>query len=178
MPNIFLCADHHLYHEGVIKFFRADGITPLRVFDNIHHMNEYIIYKHNLVVKPEDKVYFLGDVMCSKKATQLDILQRMNGEKILIKGNHDYLSLTAYQKYFKDVRGSYQLDGMLLTHIPIHPGSLSRWSHNIHGHLHSNVVLDHNNHPDPRYFCVSMEHLDDYTPISLEQINKQLKRNK
>ena len=176
MPNIWFCADHHLYHEGVLRFFKADGVTPLRVFDSVTHMNEYIIYKHNLVVRPQDKVYFLGDVMCSKKAPQLELLGRMNGEKILIKGNHDYLSLNAYQKFFKDVRSVYAIDGMLLSHIPIHPGSLSRWDINVHGHCHSNVVTDHNGHPDPRYFCVSMEQLDDYSPISLDQINKKLKR--
>ena len=175
MPNIFLASDHHFYHDNILTFKKNDG-TPLRVFNSAHEMNEYFIYKHNLVVQPCDKVYFLGDLLVSKKAQNLEILSRMNGEKILVKGNHDLCSITAYQKYFKDVRACHQLDGMLLTHIPIHPGSLSRWDVNIHGHTHSNVVTDHNGHPDKRYFCVSMEQLDDYTPISLEQINKRLKR--
>jgi len=95
---------------------------------------------------------------------------RVNGEKVLIKGNHDIEKLSAYTPYFKDVRACHQLDKFILTHIPIHPQSLSRWKANIHGHLHSNkVMLD--GVPDPRYICVSVEQIN-FTPISLETLKK------
>lgn len=175
MANIFLCSDHHLGHHGMLKFLRSDGITPLRSFNDVDHMNEHIIAQHNKVVSPSDKVYFVGDIAMSGK--YLPLLRRMNGEKVLIKGNHDQEKLSVYHKYFKDVRGSHQLDGMLLTHIPIHPNSLSRWRINIHGHLHSNVVtIGDTQVPDDRYFSVCMERLDDYTPISLEDIKKACKK--
>lgn len=174
MSNIFLCSDHHLSHGNIITFER-DG-TPLRKFSNIEEHDEYLIAKHNSVVATNDRVYFLGDVVFSKK--HIHLLGRMNGRKVLIKGNHDKLELKDYLPYFDDIRGSHQFDGFLLTHIPVHPDSLSRWPVNIHGHLHANVVnkIWHGKDiPDPRYFSVCMEQLDDYTPISLEELKKASK---
>lgn len=172
MSNIFFASDHHFHHKNILTFKNAEG-TPLRVFDSVEHMNEHMVYMHNCVVRPADKVYFLGDVTMARNAKGLEILRRMNGEKILIKGNHDLCSATQYLEHFKDIRGSHQFDGMILTHIPIHVESLARWGLNVHGHLHSNVVrMQLAQIPDRRYFNVSMECIN-YTPISLEQIKKQ-----
>ena len=160
----------------MMKFTRNDG-SPLRVFQDATHMNEYMIMQHNRVVGIKDKVYFLGDLAMSKKF--LPLLHRMNGEKVLIRGNHDLETANVYMTYFKDVRGVHQLDGMLLSHIPVHPESLSRWKINVHGHLHANRVMIPNPYSehgdkmiDPRYVSVCMEQLDDYTPVSLEELKK------
>lgn len=174
MSNTFLCSDHHFGHASMLKFTRNDGVTPLRVFDDIDHMNEYMVMQHNRVVQPNDKVYFLGDLAMSKKF--LPILNRMNGEKVLIRGNHDLETADKYMAYFKDVRGTHQLDGMLLSHIPIHPESLSRWKCNVHGHLHANrIMTNFGTKIDERYQSVCMEQLDDYTPISLEQLKSRIR---
>jgi len=175
MSNIFFASDHHFHHKNILTFKDYDN-NPLRVFDDVDEMNEYMVDSHNRVVKPSDKVYFLGDVSMSRNARGLEILGRLNGEKILVKGNHDLCTANQYLKYFKDIRGSHQFDGMILTHIPIHPESLARWGLNVHGHLHSNVVtlrdpVTNILEPDLRYFNVSMEQIN-YTPISLEQIKK------
>lgn len=170
MSNIFLCSDHHFDHKNILTFTRNDG-SPLRKFDDVTHMNEYMVMQHNRRVSPNDKVYFLGDVTMSRNAKGLGILRRMNGEKILIKGNHDLASSNMYLEHFKDIRACHQLDGFILSHIPVHPNSLSRWKANIHGHLHANVVtIGDTLVPDPRYINVSMERLISYTPISLEQL--------
>ena len=176
MSNIFLCSDHHFGHASPITVFKRDDGSPLRVFKDVTHMNEYMVMQHNRVVSPNDKVYFLGDIAVSKSNKHLSILSRMNGEKVLIKGNHDLASVNEYLKYFKDIRAIHQLDGMLLSHIPIHPNSLSRWKVNVHGHLHYNrVTIGDTKVLDPRYFNVSVECLDDYTPISLEEVKKRVK---
>ena len=170
MSNIFLCSDHHFFHSNILTFKRKDG-SPLRVFDDVDHMNEYMVMQHNRVVQHKDKVYFLGDVTMAKNAKGLEILRRMNGEKILIKGNHDLCTAPAYLEHFKDIRGTHQLNGFILSHIPIHPESLSRWKACIHGHLHANKVMSSPHHEDTRYINVSMECLVDYTPRSLEEIS-------
>lgn len=175
MANIFFCSDHHFGHQNILTFKRDDG-TPLREFDNVDHMHEHIINQHNSVVRPGDKVYFLGDVVMSRKTSALQILRYLNGEKVLIKGNHDQCSAAAYLQHFKDIRGSHQFEGLIMTHIPIHSESLARWGLNVHGHLHYNVVkLPLSQIPDRRYFNVSMERIN-YTPISLEEIRKQRPR--
>lgn len=171
MPNIFFAGDHHLSHSNILTFKRSDG-SPLRDFTNITEHDEYIIERHNARVRSCDKTYFLGDVSMSHK--NLYLLDRMNGEKVLIKGNHDKAKLSQYLPYFKDIRGSHQMEGVIMTHIPIHPESLARWGVNIHGHLHYNRVLDQYGRPDKRYYNVSMECLKDYTPVSLEEIKFEL----
>ena len=124
MPNIFFASDHHMGHSNILTFHKADG-SKLRDFAHVDEMNEHIIEKHNSVVKSSDKTYFVGDFCFSNK--DLYLLDRMNGEKILIKGNHDTLKLSQYEPYFKDIRGSHQFAGILMTHIPVHPESLARW---------------------------------------------------
>lgn len=175
MSNIFLCSDHHLGHQGIITFLTDTG-AKLRNFSTIEEHDEYIIAKHNSVVGASDRVYFLGDVTFSNK--YLPKLHRMNGRKVLIKGNHDILKLSQYVQYFDDIRGVHQFDGMVLSHIPIHEQSLSRWKVNVHGHLHSNRVMCIDVYPsiiDERYQSVCMEQLDDYVPISLEQLKLRIK---
>ena len=104
------------------------------------------------------------------------LVGRMNGDKVLIKGNHDTLELNDYIHYFRDIRGFHQLDGMCLTHVPIHPDSLSRRKINVHGHLHANRVMTaFGARVDERYQNVSMEQLNDYTPISLEELKLRIK---
>jgi calcineurin-like phosphoesterase family protein len=171
MSNIFLASDHHLSHMGMITFTRDDG-SKLRDFSSIEEHDSYIISKHNSVVRPNDKIYFLGDV--TFKPSNLDMLSQMHGEKILIKGNHDDLKLSQYIPYFKDIRSYHFLDKFILSHIPIHPDSLSKWAANIHGHLHYKRV-QLNNEIDDRYQNISMECLDDYTPISLEEMKLRMK---
>lgn len=179
MSNIFLISDTHFSHKGVTQFLNDDG-TKLRPWDNTEEMDEALVANWNSVVRPKDKVYHLGDVVINRKA--LKTLSRLNGEKVLIKGNHDLFRLEEYTPYFKDIRGSHVLDKFILTHIPIHPASLSRWEANIHGHLHSYEVNIHTGwqhdtqgdfiatyEPDSRYFNVAVERIN-FTPIPFETV--------
>lgn len=179
--NTFLVSDTHFSHAGVTQFLRDDG-SKLRPWDNVKEMDEALVSNWNSVVRPKDKVYHLGDVIINRKA--LKILERLNGEKVLIRGNHDIFKLNEYTPYFKDVRGTHKLDNFILSHIPIHPDSLARWCGGcIHGHLHSNSVMkvrdgyqwfQHKPVIDPRYFCVSVENIN-YTPIAFEELKKIMK---
>lgn len=188
MTKTFVIADTHFGHRNVITFKDSNG-EIIRKFDTIEEHDEYIVEKWNSVVGERDRVYHLGDVVINRKA--LPILDRLNGKKVLIKGNHDIFKLRDYAKYFDDIR-AYKImpkEGIIMSHIPIHPDSLTRWKVNIHGHLHQNqvegFVLDeidpifgklYKHGPDPKYRCVSMEHLDDYTPIDLQTLINEYRR--
>ena len=163
MAKTFLISDTHFSHNNILTFKKEDG-TPLRDgFYDIHHHDETLIENWNKVVSPQDKVYHLGDVGFTNWTLLDSILSRLNGTKVLIKGNHDNHKLSQYAQHFKDIRASHVLDKMILTHIPIHPDSLSRWKANIHGHTHGN------NLSDKRYFNVSVEQIK-YKPIDFEEI--------
>ncbi len=183
--NIFFAADYHFGHESPYnKFTKADGSFLRSEFKNAQEGDLAMVERHNSVVKPNDRVYVVGDVAFHKR--NLHYLNMMNGRKVLIKGNHDLETLKVYSEYFDDIRGSHQFAGMLITHIPVHPQSLARWGVNVHGHLHANKVMMEVHHicaddppgyveqvPDPRYICVSVEQIN-YTPISLEDVRKRI----
>lgn len=167
----WLYADPHFYHEGVCKFTRHDG-SALRPWNDADSMSEDMIAWYNEMVDNGDRVYILGDLAMNRKALDKS-LPRLKGRKVLVKGNHDTDKISYYNQYFDDVRSYVVKKGFILSHIPIHPGSLSRWSLNIHGHLHANEVLtdetDFNSIRDSRYCCVSVEHTN-YRPILLDAV--------
>ena len=175
MSNIFLIGCTHFGHENMYKFLNKDGTRVRHQFADAKEGDEAMVERWNNTVSKGDKVYVLGDVAFHK--THLATVGRLNGSKILVKGNHDNLQLAEYAKYFRDVRAYHRLvDDLVLSHVPVHPQSL--WSErnnkywiNIHAHLHSGAVMNSldNSLPDYRYFSVCVERIN-YTPISLEQI--------
>ena len=183
MPATFFISDTHFGHEKTCTVFkRADG-SPLRPFSCAEEMDEFMIKAWNERVRPKDKVYHLGDVVINRKF--LNVLGRLNGDKVLIRGNHDIFKLEDYSQYFRDIRAFDVKNGMIFSHVPVHPESLGRFGTNIHGHLHANRVmkiigvdvktgeLKYGNEIDPRYFNVSVEQID-FAPISLEEVNARI----
>jgi len=172
MPSVFLVSDTHFGHAGVCRFTRNDGVTPLRPWDNADEMDEAMVKAWNDKVKPNDKVYHLGDVVINRRA--LPILDRLNGDKVLIRGNHDIFKDDEYRKYFRELRAYHVMNGLILSHIPIHPESLGRFGTNVHGHTHSNRVLLPNGDIDVRYHSVCVEQTPDFAPILFEDVLKRI----
>ncbi len=183
MPAVFLTSDTHFGHLGVCKFMGPDGVTKLRPWDTPEEMDEEMVRRWNETVRPNDKVYHLGDVVINRKA--LKTLSRLNGDKVLIKGNHDIFRLEEYTPYFRDIRAYHVMNGCILSHIPMHVGDLGRFGTNIHGHLHAHRVkkivgvdvrtgeFKYSTEIDPRYHCVCVEQTD-FRPILFEDVVKRI----
>ncbi len=177
MPSVFLVSDTHFGHAGVCRFMRNDGVTKLRPWDSAEEMDEFMVERWNERVRPNDKVYHLGDVVINRKA--LGIMRRLNGDKVLIRGNHDIFRDTDYREHFRELRAYHVMNGMILSHIPIHSESLGRFGVNIHGHTHANrVMLPGFNGKitdivDVRYHCVCVEQTD-FSPILFEDVIKRI----
>ena len=177
MPAVFLVSDTHFGHAGVCRFTRNDGVTKLRPWDNPDEMDEFMVAAWNERVRPNDKVYHLGDVVINRKA--LKIMHRLNGDKVLIRGNHDIFPDVEYREHFRELRAYHVMNGMILSHNPIHTESLGRFGVNIHGHLHANrVMLPGFNGKitdiiDTRYHCVCVEQTD-FAPILFEDVIKRI----
>ena len=175
MSTTFIVSDTHFGHAGVCKFLRDDG-TKLRPWDNPEEMDEEMIKRWNDTVRPNDKVYHLGDVVINRKA--LKTLHRLNGDKVLIKGNHDIFRLEEYTPFFRDIRGYHVMNNIIFSHIPVHPDSRGRFKANVHGHTHSNRVMmttwgGARSEIDPWYYCACVEQTD-FKPISLEEVYKRI----
>jgi calcineurin-like phosphoesterase family protein len=172
MSQVFLISDTHFFHHKVVEF----GSRP---YANVEEMNEGIVDNWNRVVTKRDSVWHLGD-LCFGPVGNLRIVDRLNGIKNLIMGNHDKYGVRAYADYFNKIEGAKKYDGFILTHIPIHPDQFYRWSGNVHGHLHSGQVMsfddmyDDKPVPDERYFNVSCERVN-HTPMAWEDIKEKFK---
>lgn len=172
MPTTFLISDTHFGHEKTCTVFQREDGSPLRPFASAEEMDEAMVERWNARVRPSDKIYHLGDVVINRKF--LKILSRLNGDKVLIRGNHDIFKLEDYTQYFRDVRGYDVKNGMILSHIPVHSDSIERFGCNIHGHLHANRVM-RDGEIDPRYHCVCVEQTD-FAPISLEEVYDRIRK--
>lgn len=174
-PNdkrIFVVSDTHFGHKGICEFTNSFGQKE-RPWTNPDEMDEDMVKLWNDTVRPNDKVYHLGDVVINHRS--LKTVERLNGDKVLIKGNHDIYKHKDYLKYFRDIRAYQVIEGCILSHIPIHPLSLSRFGCNIHGHLHSGRVTLTDGSIDPKYFCVSVEHIG-FKPIELTRVFELIKQ--
>lgn len=77
-------SDIHFGHANCIKFCN-------RPFSDIYEFKEKFISDWNKLVKPEDLCIFVGDVFFYHTKTEMkETLARMNGRKILVRGNHDF----------------------------------------------------------------------------------------
>lgn len=174
--DTWVAADPHFSHSNILGFKREDGVTPLRPFKDIEEHDESLIRNWNGVVAKTDRVYLLGDVAFHPRVFH-SVIPRLNGRICLVPGNHEPPKMRKYYDLFDDVRGYVVKKGLIMSHIPIHPGSLSRWNINIHGHLHANRVGELRGGAgtmeyDPRYVCVSMEHIN-FTPKNLSELIKE-----
>ena len=79
MRKIYFTSDTHFGHKNIIKYCK-------RPFKDTYLMNQQLIKNWNSVISPDDLVYHLGDFAFGgiKK-----YLPELNGEIILIRGNHD-----------------------------------------------------------------------------------------
>ena len=153
----YFIADTHFNHENIIKYSN-------RPFKNIQEMNEYIIHKWNSVITRNDIVYHLGDVGFGTTEELREFINKLSGNKILIKGNHD---LRRGKNGWKEVgfievyKKKLIIDNLILTHDPI---EVEEGYINVFGHIHDKPLdekFSKNNH-----ICVSCDVIN-YTPISI-----------
>ena len=186
--NRFVISDHHLGHTNSWEKFKLSDGSPLRPFTSTEEMNETMIERHNAKVKEQDTVYFLGDVVINKK--YLELVKRMNGRKILIRGNHDIFKDEDYREVgFEQIHGvRVFVDKFIMSHIPLHPDCVSeRFRVNVHGHLHANEVMRTRTNmvhgymtglvtePDPQYLCVCVEQTD-FTPLHFDEVEERIQQ--
>lgn len=133
----FITSDSHFFHYGILEFEK-------RPFDTIEEMHEGLIKAWNSVVKKNDTVYHLGDFCFGTIHDWKSILEQLNGNIILIKGNHDKSKITkvlardGFLKEYHPLGTLIKREGLLLhlSHYAMLLGARAR-NFSIHGHLHS-----------------------------------------
>ena len=143
--KLWFTSDPHFGHRNVIKF--CD-----RPFANEKEMGEALINNWNEVVGENDIIFVLGDVFWFNDSRSIEKnLQKLNGIKYIISGNHD--DFKSYHRVFDNpsIRLCHDITGVFLegapgkkiyeiwlAHIP-----LATWPHrengaiHLFGHIHS-----------------------------------------
>ena len=136
---IHYIADLHLDHSNI------NDKLDKRGFRSVEEMNEHIIKKWNKKISPKDEVIILGDFSFGDAETTMKILKRLNGTKMLIKGNHDknYLKDQRFDKtLFKWIKDVAEINDngrkVILSHYPnIFYNGQYRGAYMLYGHIHN-----------------------------------------
>ena len=135
----FITSDLHFYHKNIIKFCPETRGQ----FDNAELMTEWMLNEWNSQVRSTDLTYILGDVSWASPTRTAELLNSLNGRKILIAGNHDYklLKSAEFRSCFEEIHNIYSLkvdnNRIIMCHFPmIYWDQSARGSIMLHGHLH------------------------------------------
>lgn len=186
---IWFTSDTHWGHSAVIGFCK-------RPFTSVEEMNEALIENWNKKVQPNDVVYVLGDMaMCSFKEFE-PIAKRLNGNKILVQGNHDKYSGTQYNRLgftvYQELTIKLAGNKVRLSHYPYAlPWYRRLFAHKselrymecrpskvpgeflLHGHSHVKYKLA--DHEDRIHIGADAW---DYSPVSQKEIESLIARRK
>lgn len=136
----FFISDTHL-NDSRLNLYSRDLL-----FTNKDEVNDYIVKRWNEVVGKDDEIYHIGDVSMDKEG--LEIIKKLNGYKILIKGNYDISSenggTAKYEindkillKYFDEVYDELEIEiGGEKVYLNHFPTNMKSENFNIVGHIH------------------------------------------
>lgn len=139
--NLYI-SDTHFGHANILKFDN-------RPFRDADEMQEIMIENWNQKVDKNDSIYILGDFCWGKDPEWKSILDRLNGSKFLIKGNHDGLNMSSSLKSKFAWIGDYKEVTdfgfrVIMSHYP-----MLFYKHNydpnyymLHGHVHKTLEND------------------------------------
>ena len=138
-PVLFFTGDHHFGHRNIIDYCG-------RPFTDVDRMREFFIRTWNEDVGPDDDVWYLGDFALSRVGEQLELLQRLNGHKVLVPGNHDapfpaHRKHTAARRRYLDAGFDAILDEPMSLTIADHDVKISHFPYRGSGD-HPNVRQD------------------------------------
>jgi len=174
--NIYITSDQHFFHDRIIKYCN-------RPFEAHQDMNTKIIENYNNIIKPEDTVIHLGDLSANVKnhiPAFKDILNSLNGNKILLRGNHDHQDDQFYLDNGFEVVGDHMIVGdYFFSHYPLFAASKwctppekrliklyedSKCTKIVHGHTHNNV----SKWKDNLFRINACVEVNDYKPVLLK----------
>lgn len=167
--HIFLEGDTHWDHRNIIAYCRRPFIT-------VEQMNEAMLNNWNSTVHSGDTAYHLGDVSFGKDAHYASYWTRqLNGQVILIMGNHDKVSEKRGLSGTVGVCYCGRLKVKDIDFMLIHDDETPQAS-NCHGWIICGHHHDSKPFIDPRHKRVNVSvEVIGYTPISLYAIYQSVK---
>ena len=167
VDHTFVTSDHH---------FRDWQNCPLHEGTEEDEAQHIALW--NSVVGKDDLVLYVGDfyesvpVTCRGGVADLqDLLGKLNGQIVLIKGNHDKMDDSIYRLAFEDVVTEMRIEeaNLLLIHVPdrtkLRPGERMIYGHEHRGDMPLPTTRDS--------ICVCAK-WHEWKPISLAEAIRQM----
>ena len=136
----YVTSDLHFGHANIMKFCPTNRA---RFKNDVSYMDEEMIREWNEIVQPEDLTYILGDVAFHNAQKATAIMQRLNGTKILVEGNHDKKALhdktfyNCFAEVHKYLDINYNGTKIVMSHYPfLEWDQMHRGALHLYGHLH------------------------------------------
>jgi calcineurin-like phosphoesterase family protein len=181
----FVTSDQHFGHGNIIKYAN-------RPFKSAEEMNETMIKRWNERVKSEDTVFIIGD-FCFKHPKSMDAkaggrpkhskewLAALNGNKIIIRGNHDNNNST--KTIIDCIHITYAKQRINLVHKPEHANL--DFPINLVGHVHNKWkfkeypegLIDGIKEPESILLNVGVDQ-NNFYPITLDEAISQIMKYK
>lgn len=168
MSNVWFTSDTHFNHKWLVAH---------RGFDSVEAMNELLIERWNDRVRKGDRVYHLGDVSLGNIPDTRQILDRLNGQIYLIRGNHE--SVAEHRKNvtrFEWVKDYHSLrvgeQKIYLCHYAFRTWNcMHHGSWNLHGHSHGSLE----DLPTMKQIDVGVD-CHEFAPISFDEVAERMSR--
>jgi len=167
--DIWFISDTHFNHANILNFTDEVGNLIRPGFSSVEDMNNTMIENWNASVKPQDKIYHLGDVFFGPSDDYEKIHNQLNGHKRLLWGNHDDDAHRLMRLFEKtDVIRRFDEFNFICSHLAMHP--FSCYNHrkkirmvNVHGHIHQHNI------DEPQYINISVE-MTNYAPVHIDSL--------
>lgn len=114
--KLYFTSDWHIGHKNVIDFDN-------RPFNDLYEMHESLIKNFNKYVPKYGITYFLGDMGLCSNGLLKSVIDRLNGMKVLVRGNHDGKQDSMYNAGFDLVIDKAQItigkNIITMSHCPL-----------------------------------------------------------
>lgn len=171
IDRTFFVSDPHFDHANIINYCR-------RPFSDVNEMNRIIQENWQRIIPVDGLVIFLGDMSFGRGSRKPRWwAERLNGNKIYIKGNHDHgvrkdSTIKTVDRIAKSGFIILAEHKIYLNHFPDNiPNDWKGWS--VHGHIHNNgPFLDVTN----KRINVSLD-VTKFEPVRFSRILEIIEKN-
>jgi calcineurin-like phosphoesterase family protein len=159
--NTWFTSDLHLGHANIIKYSN-------RPFADVEEMDNTIISNWNSKIQQYDHAWFLGDFCFTNVEKGQEYLNRLNGIKHLIIGNHDKTGVQLKGWATIDDLKEIKINGQWITlcHYAMRVWNKCHYgTWHLYGHSHGSLPDD----PNSLSFDVGVD-CHNYTPLSFNDV--------
>ena len=173
---VWITSDTHFYHTNVVSLEREMlDKAGYSYIQTVEQYNEMVVRNINRFVNPSDTLYILGDFCFGDFTKVKEMYDKLNGNVIILLGNHDNYSTYAAMKhgikhvkegpiYLRDSKGK-----IILSHCPVQEAYHNPFVYNLHGHLHGSILA-----PEMGNFINVSMSVNNFEPLSLDKLKKKI----